>query len=277
MLKKDLHITFGFSGETILTQSKIIDDAQGEICNFRDQLALGPLCDLDNIAIENRKRWFQKLFGSIPSEGEDSFIDDDLNLLKKLIDTSNRYENIYLWLGGEANEKITTARLLFHLQGISVPMYRLNFDKMEFRNKEGVKLDLTSLQAMTVENIPEVSRYFEELSKEDKRSFVSIWDNLLTDKSVIHLYDKSGNYVSGDETFFDEYLLNRCNETPQRSSLIVAYTLFDIWEKFGGGSIGDRFLFHRLNELGNMGKIEISSPHENADRAKLVFDVKEAD
>lgn len=278
MPDKDLHLTFGFVGTAILTQSQLIDPKLGEILGFTDPLSQGPLCDLDDIeAIKNRKLWLQEAFGSIRSEEGDNFIDDNLNLLRKLINTSNKYKTIYLWLGDEANEKITTARLLYYLNGLAIPIYRLNFNKMEFWNEEGVKLVLTSLQVMRVEDISVASQHFEELSTDDKQAFVSLWDRIRTDQSVVHIFDKSAELVSGDETFFDQYLLERCNDQSKRSSLIVGYTLCDIWEKFGSGSVGDVFLFYRLHELANKGKIAISNLHEDVGRAKVVFDVRKVD
>ncbi|WP_140938597.1 DUF1835 domain-containing protein [Sphingobacterium lumbrici] len=275
MQKKDLHVTFGFAGNATLIQSQIIDIEKGEIRNFNDPLSQGPLCDLDDVeAIENRKRWLQNVFGSIQSEGGSNFIDDNLSLLRELIDTSNTYEKIYLWVGDEADEKITTARLLFHLQDLSIPIYRLNFDKMEFQNEKGVKLYPTSLQVMRVEDISEASQHFDELSAGDKQFFVSIWEHLRTDQSVVHLFNRSGKYVSGEDTFFDQYLLNHCTDKPKRSPFIVADTLFDIWEEFRGGCVGDSFLYHRLNELAHGGKIEISNRHEDPERAKVVYDVR---
>ncbi|MBD1433668.1 DUF1835 domain-containing protein [Sphingobacterium sp. DN00404] len=275
MLRKDLHITFGFSGNAVLKESQLINTKQGEILGFTDPLSQGPLCDLeDTETIKRRKLWMKDVFGSIQLEGGSTFIDDDLNLLTRLMNNAVDFNAIYLWLGDEADEKITAARLLYHLQGQLIPIYKLNFDKMEFRNEKGTKLEINTLQVMCVDNIPEASKYFVELSAADKQAFVSLWDNIREDVSAVHIFDKSGKYVSGNETFFDELLLSKCNNTTQRSSLIVANTLFTIWEKFGGGVVGDLFLYHRLKMLSKMGKIEISNPHEDAERAKMIFDVK---
>ena len=83
MSKKDLHITFGFSGKAILDQSELIDPDLGELMGFVDPLSQGPICDLDDKeAIQKRKAWLQRVFGSIQSEGYNNFIDDDLKLLE---------------------------------------------------------------------------------------------------------------------------------------------------------------------------------------------------
>lgn len=214
-----------------------------------------------------------KGIGSIHSAGANNFIDDDLKLLERIVATVNDFKNIYLWLGEEASEKLTTARLLYHLQELTIPVYRLRFDQMQFLNEKGKRLDLRSLQVMRVENILQTSRYFEKLSADDHFSLVEIWKRTRRDGTLVHLFDRSGEYVSGDEDFFDGYLLNRISDTPQRSSLVVGYTLCDIWDSFGGGCVGDIFLYNRLKELAIMGKIVISNPHEDVERAKMIFDV----
>ncbi len=275
MSKKDLHITFGFSGKTLLTESQLIDSHLGDISGFTDSLGLGPLCDLDDMgAIDKRKSWWQNVLGSIQSEGANNFIDDNLLLLEKITSSYDRYRNIYLWLGDDANERITTARFLYSLKELSVSIYKLNFRNMDFRNEKGVKLNLTSLQVMRAENILKAAKHFEKLSEDDVQYYVSLWENIRAKESVIHLFSKSGSYLSGDETFFDQYLLNRCSDVPQRSSYVVGYTLCEIWDEFCDTSVGDIFLFYRLKELANLGKIEISNPHEDAERAAMVFDVR---
>ncbi|GHE31242.1 DUF1835 domain-containing protein [Sphingobacterium griseoflavum] len=275
MSQERLHITFGFSGKATLVQSKLINLEKDEILCFTDPLALGPLCDLDDLqAIVRRKTWWRKSVGCIHTEGNNNFVDDNLLLLKKVISSSDRYSHIYLWLGDNANEKITTARLLSYLKKLSTPIHKLNFHSMNCRDEQGEKLNTGSLQVMREDQVLEAAKHFQRLSKPDIQPYASLWAHIRKNDAVINLFNSAGNPVAGDQTFFDEYLLRRCSETPQRSSLIVGYTLCDIWNTFHDGSVGDLFLYHRLKELANMGEIEISNPHEDLERAKMVFDVR---
>jgi len=275
MQKKDLHITFGFSGTALLTQSQLVDLDQDEIVGFTDSLCLGPLCTLDDTeAIENRKSWWEKVLRSIRFEYGNSSVDDDLHLLRDIISSADRYSSIYLWLGDDANEKITIARLLSYLKELSTPIHKLNFHHVDFRNEKGEKLNLGSLQVMRAENIPGVAKHFEKLSDDDIQSYATLWENIYQKQEIINLFNRSGKHIIGDETFFDPYLLKRCSDKPQRSSYIVGHALCDIWDEFCDSSIGDLFLYHRLKALANKGKITISNPHEDAERAKLVFDVR---
>lgn len=275
MSQKALHITFGFSGKATLVQSQLLDLEHAEIVSFTDPLSEGPLCGLDETeAIRARKQWMQKVFGPIESEESNNFVDDNLTLLKQVISFSDQHSHIYLWLGDDANEKITTARLLFYLKKLSTPIYKLNFHSMDFRNEQGEKLSIRSLQMMLEDNISEAAKHFELLSENDMQSYASLWMHIRARDAAINQFDNAGKHLASDETFFDEYLLKRCSETAQKSSLIVAFTLCDIWDTFTYGYVDDLFLYYRLKELAHMEKLEIYNPHDDAERAKIVFDVR---
>jgi|GEM_PF-2509698 len=46
---------------------------------------------------------------------------------------------------------------------------------------------------------------------------------------------------------------------------IIGYTLCDIWYENPYSDVGDIFLFHRLNKLGEEGKLEIIGREEDTD------------
>lgn len=275
MIKKDLHIVFGPSGKANLSRSQIVNKDHGDILGFDDPLSLGPLCDLDEMEhIENRKLWLKRIFDSFESEDGSNFVDANLNQIRTLLQTIRNYKSIYLWLGNYANEKLTTARLLSHLQGLTIPIFKADFAKAEFKNGKGEDIKLISLQVMKEADVLELGKHFEELSEQDKRSFISLWEQLQKDKSVIHLFDKEDNCISKDESFFDNYLLNRCSDQSKKSAFVVAYTLFDIWDEWGRGEVGDGYLYYRLNVLEKEGKVEITDRHENSERGRQIFNVR---
>jgi hypothetical protein len=277
MNKKDLHIVFGFTGEAILHQSQQINKEQGDILRFNDSLSLGPLGNLDkNKGIDNRMLWLKKIPGYIEFKDDSNYINIDLTKIKALVKNINNYKRIYLWLGNEADEKIITARLLYHLQGLSIPIFKPDFSKAEFKNIKGESINISSLLQMKEGDILKLWKHFEELNERDKQSFTSLWERLTKEESVIHLFDKESNYISRDESFFDQYLLNRCSIQDKKSSLVVAYTLYDVWEDWGYGGIGDAFLFYRLNILEKERKIKITNRDEAPERGHRLFDVRKA-
>lgn len=264
-LKTTLHITFGLTGMYLISKSRdAIASVKDTIC-FEDPLSIGPLCDLnDDEGTERRKWWFKEILESSESENLIKIIEKDLLSLDRLVSTAANYQQIYFWLGDEASEKITAARALHHLQGLDVPVFKSNLAKAGFRSKDGKKTTNNSLTMMSFEYVPEAFGLIEPLDDGDKRSLVSLWRELLADDSVVRLADKEGFHLT-DETFVDGYLLNRCTDQNQHSTIVVGYTLMDIWDDFGFHTVGESLLFHRLNVLAKMGKLEITERRKDED------------
>lgn len=271
--KKDLHITSGNQGKAILSESQFVNKDQGDILGFTDLLSLGPLYNLDKQGSENRKLWFKNAFCWSTDESDYSFVDDDLIQVKTLLETIHNYKTLYLWLGNTACEKLTTARILHHLKGLDITILQVDFSKTDFKSDRGVSLNSSSLQDLKSEDVPELAKYFSQLGEHEKQSASLLWTSLQKDKSIYHLFDKQNNCVSGEESFLDKYLLNRCIEQ-NNSSRVVAYTLWDIWQEWGAYEIGDSLLFCRLNALEKQGKVTITDRNKDPERGQVLFQVK---
>lgn len=87
--------------------------------------------------IFKRKLWLDKILGGLETEDGVHIVDDTLNKLQTTLDTINKYDSIQLWLGIVDNERITAARLLYHMQKTDIPIFKVNFSKATFENKIG--------------------------------------------------------------------------------------------------------------------------------------------
>ncbi|MCY4781187.1 DUF3658 domain-containing protein [Sphingobacterium sp. UT-1RO-CII-1] len=99
---------------------------------------------------------------------------------------------------------------------------------------------------MNMQNLLDIAPNFEEMNAQEIQSFASLWSTLQTNDSAIRIFDKNGNLIEGSESFFDQYLLNRCTATNQSSAYILGCAMCDIWEDYNDIPTGDIFLFHRL-------------------------------
>ncbi|MFD2556063.1 DUF1835 domain-containing protein [Sphingobacterium tabacisoli] len=275
-MKKDIHIAFGFTGRAILTESNYIDIEKDEILCFTDPLNIGPLCDLNRpLHVSQRKEWLDNTIGSSNIDDNVHFVDDNVNSLKKLIESIDSYNRICLWLGNIDNEQLTASWLLYHLQLSDIPVFKVNFDRIVYKNRIGNMVKASSLRLIDQTVISKIDWPIELMSEEAKRDMVSLWERIRDDEYVIHTLDKDGKLISSDESYFDSYLLDECSSEPVRSALIVAHTLCKIWDDHGENcSIGDGFLFHRLNQLGEEGLIEITERSDEPDRASTIFTVR---
>lgn len=267
---------FGDTGNTILLQSGLISPETEDVLVLNDSLSLGPLFDVDDErGAENRRLWWiENVYGPLGSESSIDFFEEDLNRIKKLSNDVPRYKAIYLWFGEDGNEKIAMARLLHYLRGIQIPIFKPDFHKVQVRNIRGEAINPTSLYLMNPADLPNVAEHFYELNTQHRVYWESLWEQLLSDDATLHIFDKSNNVLTGNHLFFDTFLLEKCTREPKSSALIVGQALTAIWNTYGLSGIGDVFLFHRLNCLGDKGAITITERHKDPTRGRTVFKVE---
>jgi hypothetical protein len=95
MNKKDLHIVFGFTGKSVLSQSQFVNPEHSDILELSDPLSEGPLCDLDDRqSTERRKQWVDNVFGRYESETGLHFVKETQVKLQMLLDSAQNYEAI---------------------------------------------------------------------------------------------------------------------------------------------------------------------------------------
>lgn len=273
-MKKKLHIVFGFVGKAILIQSGLIQD--DEIICFEDPLSLAPLCDLAQTErILKRKQWIDRTLGNFKTEDGVHIVDDTLNKLQATLNNIKSYDRVQLWLGNVDNEKITAARLLYHLRQINIPLFIVDFSKVTFENKIGRILTPIALHQINIKEAKIIDWHFEKLSLEKIQNFISLWEQIRNDDYEIHTFSKDGDIIVADESYYDRYLLARCTNTPQISSKIVGYALCDIWAELGFEcSVGDVLLFDRLNILGENDIIEITNRSKDLQSERRIFYVR---
>lgn len=273
-MKKDLHIVFGEQSKAVLIESNLLEAASVEIVAFNDLLSLGPLCDSEDISrINSRKLWLASILDNY-EESNIFSIEADHNSIQNILTNKDAYSKVYIWLGSHTNERIAAARLLFHIKKLSIPIFKLDFSKGKFKNVNGAPIILNSLCVMKVQNLLEIAPYFEEINSQEIQSFASLWSTLRTSNSFVRIFDKNGILIEGDESFFDQYLLNRCTATNQSSAYIAGCAMSDIWEDYDDIPTGDIFIFHRLNHLGKNGKIQISE--RTKERGNILFQVRKS-
>src|SRR5690606_38214834 len=148
----------------------------------------------------------------------------DCNLIRKLSADLANYQAMYLWFGEDSNEKIALARLLHYLRGCHIPLF-----KLDFTNNPGTKNNRNTLYLLKPEELPEVAKHFFELNTQHRQYWESLWEQLRTDETTIHFFDKSNRLLTGNHRFFDTVLLEKCTPEPKSAALIVGLALTTIW------------------------------------------------
>ena len=275
MNKKNLHLVFGHTNKAVLSQSGFIDADIEDVILLSDSLSLGPLsCMDDKQRTEERRLWWANhVYGSLGEDNTDA-IEEDNDRIKKLVADIPQYHAIYFWFGEDSNEKIAMAKVLHSLREVHIPIFKPDFNRVRVKNVRGQIINPTTLYLMNAEDVPAVAKHFYQLTAQQQTHWQSLWKQLLSGDADFRIFDKSDNIVSGDYRFFDTFLLEACTREPKNSALIVAQVLAVLWNAYGLTGICDLFLFHRLNQLGAEGTIEITERHEHPSRSHTIFSVR---
>lgn len=246
MTEKDTHIVFGRFAENILLESKAIDSDKAHIIVFEDRLNVGTICDLHSIdSIEKRKKWLLESFGN--TDETDYYlkiIDEDIAILKTLIENAKHVNKLYIWNGFSASEIVNTARLLFHLSESIKEIYMTDFPNIPIERRDGVVIYPEILAVTAPEQVIELKKHFKLVSNDCLQRWVNLWHKFMSEEATLRILGEDGEIYVKDEDFYDSSLISGCNEEYQSASRVIGYTLCDT-----NFNVRDSFLNWRLKQL----------------------------
>ncbi|MCA5005275.1 DUF1835 domain-containing protein [Sphingobacterium sp. WQ 366] len=220
-----------------------------------DNLNEGKLYDLKTLkGIEDRVKWFEDFYG------EDIWSDlrkKNVKDCKLLLERIQQHDRVFIWLGNDASEYVWKCAVVDFLKDLNVDIYSIDWQNVFGYNVRGQEINLGYLSICNPENAFVAGQNFRVLAKNEKQNLIDEWNRILINNTDLRNLN-NGTLEEGDISFFDEMLINRCNNEFQAGPRVVGFTLADMYFKFKSGGIGDFFLFERLEQLAEMGKLEIA-------------------
>ncbi len=236
MQKENIHIVFGKIGRRTLIDSKVIDLNKSQIISFDDILNIGPACDINAIEdIQKRIDWLQKIFGDNPNPP----VEQDLNSIEKIVNDADNINELFIWTGNCASEKISTARLIYHLLKLDKPIFIANFNT-----------PVRSNQTATFQ-VKDIIEQFDRIDKSRLHDWRNLWEKVKSENARLWILDKKGQIAVKKIDYFDSSLLTNCDDKFQKAARVIGETLVDI-----DFDVGDSYLNWRLKQLALNGKLE---------------------
>ena len=271
-MSKEYHIVLGEIAQNVLLQSNLIDfSGSAELIVLQGNFTEGKLFDLKTLeGFDERVKWFEKYYQHAelcyPSKEYTQYI---VNKLTKI--TSS--DSIYLWLGNEGNEYVWLAAVLDFMKDNEANKFHIDWSDVQVKNQVGNWISLYSLNVCDSTNVHLVIDKFRTLSVKEMNKWSTCWRNLLKQNADLRFL-KDGIIEVGDISYFDELLLSNCTREYQTASYVVGMTLISIYDKYKGAGIGDFFLFERLEQLVQLGKLDLTEMVIQKPNATNWFKVK---
>ena len=200
---------------------------------FNDFLSIGPLFQIEsNIGQLKRKTYLSELIHKIDS---DYPLNEIINDISECINFNfSDYDNVIVWHGNNAPERILK---LFCCKII--------------RNKKLYEVDVSKLQTeanipyavaeCTPESVKILLNSSSKVSQEDYTKSNQKWNQITLSKSKLRIYNSSGNIENVPETFYDQFIIEKCTNEFTLALKIVGIVLGE-----SGQLIGDTFITYRL-------------------------------
>jgi hypothetical protein len=251
MSSTNLHIVFGVQARAAIQYSKVYDANKSELACLQDNLAIGPISDLDTQrGKENRISWLARVYQPFPANEIANIAASDSELLDRLKDNINHYDQIYLWAGSDVNEILSVSRLLYFLQ---IPDYSrfltIDFLNASVTRRIGSFVYPKSLNETSIDQVAELYTNFSLMKPQEFSKLQMLWEKLSKDHSCLRIAKEEAPVSGSEIDFYDANILVHCTKRYQAAVRIVGKALGHMNEKNIREGICDSFLNWRLKKL----------------------------
>jgi len=246
------HIVSGDMASDSLRQALELDDA--DIVNMRDDLAVGPLGDVDGPALHRADFW-RRVYGPEASEFEALHG----RFEARLADTTAAFRGLphdprpcLIWHGSGATEQLTLRRACHFLADASRDVWAV-----EILPADHAPLPPHWCTAVAVQKPHELARIFDRrrrLSLQERKPLAQEWVAFVSaghDDSLRHPIP--GGVETRPITGYDSRVLAEMTREWERTVRVVGNTMGHAEDAL----ISDAFIFWRVRELARAGKLEL--------------------
>ena len=233
-------------GDHAAQQLRLALGPHAQIQVLRDDLAIGPLHDIDQPPCRQRVAFWQQLWDAAAPNQPDfaHAIEHERQTLEQLTGA------LTLWHGDSCSEQLSLARVAWHQRHHSAPLWEVACGVLPQRPRRTVSL-------CSPEQLQELGHYRRLLSSSRKQQLASDWQQLRNANAELRLW-QDGRLCGGSFETIDQALLAACQHRQY-----LAEAMAHVMRHSTGFYPTDSFLLWRARQLHHQGLIELTgSPGE---------------
>jgi len=220
-----------------------------EVRVLRDDLAVGPLADIESPPCAGRVAFWQNVWpGGLRPRPDFSGIAADAEWLPRLADQARQ---VTVWHGDSASEQLMLARVAAALEGIPLPFYEVVCGTGDSRVGARMAVSMHAPDALAALYQP---RLVEPARTAD---LARQWRAALTDNAAIRRW-VDGRFIGEDNVRIDGELLAACRD----DWMPLARAMAEVMGHCDGFFPTDLYLYWRARELARRGIIQLSDAAE---------------
>ncbi|MFL9813763.1 DUF1835 domain-containing protein [Stutzerimonas sp. VN223-3] len=236
------HLTCGDLAADSVRQ--LLDEGD-EIRVLRDDLAVGPLADIESPPCSERVAFWEGVWPvGLEPRPDISGIVDDAEWLARL---SSQSRSVSVWHGDSASEQLMLARVAAALEGSSLPFYEVVCGTGDSRVGKRMAVSMHPLDDLAALNQP---RAVEPVRI---AGLASQWRAAMTENAAIRRWI-DGRFVGEDHQRIDRELTDACSH----AEMPLARAMAEVMGHCDGFFPTDLFLYWRARELAQRGVIQLT-------------------
>ena len=251
-----IHIVFQQSDIDTLQQAIQLDESlNGSIYQIKDDLAVGPLLNIDTDEGWNeRGNWWKQLIEASPyPDTLSGSFDDRLTVaeLKKVLD-ENSSEELWIWMGQNQHDVCGYYWLISQLKPYQGRIIILYLNNLPFINEKGQIFYPTSIHQILPKEFLKAKKLNRKVTLSEFEVDPDEWTRLCNENAIVRILEGGKKIVGKEDSFYDEEILKGLTKEWQKGNKAIGSILNKMKIK-----TGDIFLLWRMKELASQDKIEI--------------------
>lgn len=230
-------------GDHAATQLRLALGAHAQILVLRDDLAIGPLQDIDQAPCSARVSFWQQLWDKQaplqPDFGQAML--QELRTLEHLSGT------LTLWHGDSCTEQLSLARVAYQQRNNPQPLWEVPCGVLPQQPRRTVSL-------CSPATLRELAQYRRQLSTTRRQQLAQCWLQQCRANAELRLW-QAGQLVGQHYAEIDQALLAACQQSTD-----LAHAMAQVMRHSVGFYPTDSFLLWRARLLHNQGLIELRGP-----------------
>lgn len=246
-----LHVCSDLSAAGCLRQTLKALNRNERVISFGDNLAMGPISDVGGL---ERKAWFLSFF-NMEDGSQLAFWESCNAFWDRARDAAN--SGLTVWLSRRCTREVA-----WFSQLMAILPSETKFDLIDFTNEfppgPGESGSFTRAIGLGVLNPKRLERGFEISTRVAVRDFsadIEQWKILQAENAPLRVF-RNMQLVSAAVDYFDATLLKYATENWQSAARVVGASLVDDEIQPGTIEVGDSWLFDRLWNLIESGRLE---------------------
>ncbi|MCQ4259648.1 DUF1835 domain-containing protein [Stutzerimonas stutzeri] len=216
-----------------------------EVLNLRDDLAVGPLADIESPPCETRMAFWEGVWPvGLEPRPDFSGIASDAEWLARLPDQARQ---ITIWHGDSASEQLMLARVAAALEGSSIPLYEVACGTGDSRVGTRMAVSMHAPDALAALYQPRL------VAPGRIAELAGQWRAAVKENAAIRRWI-DGRFVGEDHSRIDSELQAACSN----DWMPLARAMAEVMAHCNGFFATDLFLYWRARELAKRGFIEFS-------------------